>query len=947
MNRRLRDGGSSGSEDFILINLKEQKKNAQAFIKRWEGRGNERQDSQSFWLDLLQSVYGIEKPSEYITFEDKVMLDHTSFIDGFIDTTKVLIEQKGADKDLNKAIKQSDGTFLTPFQQAKRYSANLPYSKRPRWIVTCNFKEFYVYDMEQPNGEPKVIKLADLDKEAYRLEFLIDKTNEHLEREMKVSIEAGEIVGEIYEGLLKQYINPDSPDSLHAINQLVVRLVFCLYAEDAGIFGHHMMFHDYLARFSSRDFRRGLIDLFSVLNTPIEERDPYLDEELLAFPYVNGGMFAENKLEIPNFTDELSELILEHASSNFDWSEISPTIFGAVFESTLNPETRRSGGMHYTSIENIHKVIDPLFLDELKDELNEIRQFKQFKTVEQRSKQFQSKLSSLTFFDPACGSGNFLTETYISLRRLENEAIKLYMGDTVALDLGQELVKVKLNQFYGIEINDFAVSVAKTALWIAESQMLEETKDIVFANIDFLPLKSYTNIVEGNALEIDWETVVSKDKLSYIIGNPPFLGYSLQSPKQKADLLSVYVDENGKPYKTAGKIDFVSAWYFKASQIMQNTSIRTALVSTNSITQGEQVASVWKPLYERFGIHIDFAHQTFKWNSEAKDKAAVHCVIIGLSCVEFKDAKLLFNGENIELVDELNPYLRSGKTVFIENISNPICPVTKMTTGNRPADGGHLIIEAEEYADFIRREPKAQKYIKRLTGAAEFINNKDRYCLWLVDVSPKELRSMPLVMERIELCRQARLAGAPDRQKLADTPSVFRETKNPKQYMVVPRVSSENRRYIPIGFLDENTIPTDSATIIEDATLYDFGILTSNVHMAWMRTVAGRLKSDYRYSAKIVYNNFPWPEVTEAQKEKISKTAQAILDARALYPESSLADLYDELTMPVELRRAHQVNDKAVMEAYGMTKIVDGKRTWLTESETVARLFEMYEELTK
>lgn len=875
------------------------------------------------------------------------MLDHTSFIDGFIDTTKVLIEQKGADKDLNKAIKQSDGTFLTPFQQAKRYSANLPYSKRPRWIVTCNFKEFYVYDMEQPNGEPKVIKLADLDKEAYRLEFLIDKTNEHLEREMKVSIEAGEIVGEIYEGLLKQYINPDSPDSLHAINQLVVRLVFCLYAEDAGIFGHHMMFHDYLARFSSRDFRRGLIDLFSVLNTPIEERDPYLDEELLAFPYVNGGMFAENKLEIPNFTDELSELILEHASSNFDWSEISPTIFGAVFESTLNPETRRSGGMHYTSIENIHKVIDPLFLDELKDELNEIRQFKQFKTVEQRSKQFQSKLSSLTFFDPACGSGNFLTETYISLRRLENEAIKLYMGDTVALDLGQELVKVKLNQFYGIEINDFAVSVAKTALWIAESQMLEETKDIVFANIDFLPLKSYTNIVEGNALEIDWETVVSKDKLSYIIGNPPFLGYSLQSPKQKADLLSVYVDENGKPYKTAGKIDFVSAWYFKASQIMQNTSIRTALVSTNSITQGEQVASVWKPLYERFGIHIDFAHQTFKWNSEAKDKAAVHCVIIGLSCVESKDAKLLFNGENIELVDELNPYLRSGKTVFIENISNPICPVTKMTTGNRPADGGHLIIEAEEYADFIRREPKAQKYIKRLTGAAEFINNKDRYCLWLVDVSPKELRSMPLVVERIELCRQARLAGAPDRQKLADTPSVFRETKNPKQYMVVPRVSSENRRYIPIGFLDENTIPTDSATIIEDATLYDFGILTSNVHMAWMRTVAGRLKSDYRYSAKIVYNNFPWPEVTEAQKEKISKTAQAILDARALYPESSLADLYDELTMPVELRRAHQVNDKAVMEAYGMTKIVDGKRTWLTESETVARLFEMYEELTK
>ena len=875
------------------------------------------------------------------------MLDHTSFMDGFIDKTKVLIEQKGADKDLNKAIKQSDGTYLTPFQQSKRYSANLPYSQRPRWIVTCNFKEFYVYDMEQPNGEPKVIKLTDLDKEAYRLEFLIDKTNEHLEREMKVSIEAGEIVGEIYESLLKQYINPDSPESLHAINQLVVRLVFCLYAEDAGIFGHHMVFHDYLARFSSRDFRRALIDLFSVLDTPIEERNPYLDDELLAFPYVNGGMFAENNLEIPNFTDELRELILEHASSSFDWSEISPTIFGAVFESTLNPETRHSGGMHYTSIENIHKVIDPLFLDELKDELNEIRQFKQFKTVEQRAKQFQSKLSSLTFFDPACGSGNFLTETYISLRRLENEAIKLYMGDSVAFDVGQELVKVQLSQFYGIEINDFAVSVAKTALWIAESQMLEETKDIVYANIDFLPLKSYTNIVEGNALEIDWETVVPKDRLNYIIGNPPFLGYSLQSPKQKADLLSVYVDETGKPYKTAGKIDFVSAWYFKASQIMQNTSIRTALVSTNSITQGEQVASVWRPLYERFGIQIDFAHQTFKWNSEAKDKAAVHCVIIGFSCIDNKGEKRLFDGNNIELVDEINPYLKSGNTVFIENITNPICSVTKMTTGNRPADGGHLIIEAEEYDDFIRREPKAKKYIKRLTGAAEFINNKDRYCLWLVDVSPKELRTMPLVMNRIELCRQARLAGAPDRQKLASTPTVFREQKNPESYIIVPSTSSENRRYIPIGFLDGETIPTNSATIIEDATLYDFGILTSNVHMAWMRTVAGRLEMRYRYSAKIVYNNFPWPEVTDAKKEIISKTAQAILDARELYPDSSLADLYDELTMPVELRQAHQANDMAVMRAYGMQKIVDGKKTWLTESETVAKLFEMYEDLTK
>lgn len=925
------------------MNIKEQKKNAQAFIKRWENRGNERQDSQSFWLDLLQSVYGIEKPTEYITFEDKVMLDHTSFIDGFIDTTKVLIEQKGADRDLNKAIKQSDNTYLTPFQQAKRYSANLPYSKRPRWIVTCNFKEFYVYDMEQPNGEPKVIRLADLDKEAYRLEFLIDKTNEHLEREMKVSIEAGGIVGEIYEGLLNQYINPDSPDSLHAINQLVVRLVFCLYAEDAGIFGHRMMFHDYLARFGSRDFRRALIDLFSILDTPIDERNPYLDEELLAFPYVNGGMFAESNLEIPNFTDELRELILEHASSSFDWSEISPTIFGSVFESTLNPETRRSGGMHYTSIENIHKVIDPLFLDELRDELNEIRQFKQFKTVEQRAKQFQSKLSSLTFFDPACGSGNFLTETYISLRRLENEAIKLYMGDTVALDLGQELVKVKLNQFYGIEINDFAVSVAKTALWIAESQMLEETKDIVFANIDFLPLKSYTNIVEGNALEIDWETVVSKDKLSYIIGNPPFIGARLMSKEQKNSLLSVF-----DGYKGVGNLDFVCGWYINCAKIMKDSSIEAALVSTNSITQGEQASILWKILMEEFDIKINFAYQTFQWTSEAKQKAAVYCVIVGFSNHN-NDKKILFDTSNqTNKVDNINGYLVDAPNVFIENSTQPISNVNKMVFGSMPNDGGFLSnYSDEEKNNIVQRYPESEKFFKRIYGAQEFINNKIRWALWLYQTSPSEWRKIPPIAEAVKNVQENRSSSKREStKKLADIPYLFGEIRQPEGvYLLVPRVSSENRRYIPMGFMGADDLASDAVQIVPDATLYDFGILTSNVHMAWMRTVAGRLEMRYRYSAQIVYNNFPWPEVTESQKEKISKTAQAILDARELYPDSSLADLYDELTMPVELRRAHQANDKAVMEVYDMTKIVDGKKTWLTESETVARLFEMYEEI--
>lgn len=926
------------------MNLKEQQKQAKAFIERWKDRGNERQDTQSFWLDLLQSVYGIEKPSEYIKFEDTVMMDHTSFMDGYIDATKVLIEQKGANKDLSKAIKQSDGSFLTPFQQAKRYSANLPYSKQPRWIITCNFKEFYVYDMEKPHGEPTVIRLEDLEKEAYRLEFIVGTTNEHLEREMAISMEAGEIVREIYSGLLKQYKNPDNPESLHAMNQLIVRLVFCFYAEDAGMFGKKTMFHDYLARFSSRDFRRGLLDLFNVLNTPIDERDPYLDDELSAFPYVNGGMFAENNLEVPQFTDELRESILEHASSSFDWSEISPTIFGAVFESTLNPETRRSGGMHYTSIENIHKVIDPLFLDALKEELNEIRQIKQPATLKNRAQQFQEKLSRLVFFDPACGSGNFLTETYLSLRRLENEAIKLYVGDTVLLDVGYDLVKVKISQLYGIEINDFAVSVANAALWIAESQMLEETMSIVYSNIDFLPIKSYSNIIEGNALRLNWEEVVPKDKLSYIIGNPPFLGARLMSSSQKEDMLHVF----GR-LKGVGNLDYVSAWYRKSAELIQDTTVEVALVSTNSITQGEQVAILWKNLMLDFGIIINFAYLPFVWNSEAKDKAKVHCVIIGFATNNRKEKRLIDTTGQINKVKYINGYLLDAGNIFIESRTTPIENVFEIGIGNKPIDGGYYLFDEEEMISFIKSEPNSKKFFRKWYGAQEFINRKNRFCLWLGDATPSELRSMPNVLKRVQAVRDFRLSSTSEgTRKIAEKPTRFHVENMPKDnYLLVPRVSSENRRYIPMGFMNPNDLASDAVQIISNATLYDFGILTSNVHMAWMRTVAGRLEMRYRYSAKIVYNNFPWPTVTEEQKQFIANTAQGILDARALYPDCSLADLYDELTMPVELRKAHQVNDIAVMKAYGMIKKVDGKDTFLTESETVAKLFEMYQELTE
>lgn len=917
---------------------------ARAFVTDWQDKGYEKGHSQPFWLALLRDVYGVAKPEQQISFEDQVMLDHTSFIDGYIPETHVLIEQKGNDRDLRKAIRQSDGSYLTPFQQAKRYSANLPYSRRPRWIVTCNFKAFLVYDMENPNGEPEEILLANLPEETYRLEFLVDAQNEAIIREMEISIKAGEIVGKFYDALLKQYRDPENPESLKSLNMLCVRLVFCLYAEDAGIFGKHGIFKDYLKRYPNpADVRKALIELFAVLNQTVAERDPYMEPALGAFPYVNGGLFATEKIEIPGFSQEIVDLLIHDASEDFDWQEISPTIFGAVFESTLNPETRRSGGMHYTSIENIHKVIDPLFLDDLKDEFDQLKEEPVEKTRNRNLSTFQEKLAGLNFLDPACGSGNFLTESYLALRHLENDVLKVLLGDQIRI--GSDLhspIKVSIHQFYGIEINDFAVSVGKTALWIAEAQMMKKTEDIVHMHLDFLPLKSYANIIEGNALQIAWETVVPPTELDFVMGNPPFVGYSLQSKAQKNDLLAVYVDEAGKPYKSAGKIDFVAGWYFKAAQLMDGTGIRTAFVSTNSITQGEQVAGVFKPLYECFGIHFDFAYRTFKWASEASDQAAVHCVIVGFSQAPNPADKRIYSGEAISnKVEQINSYLVEAPVVFIENIKKPLCDVPEMTTGNRPADGGHLLISADDYESFIKKEPKAKKFIKKFVGAAEFINNKKRWCLWLVDASPAEIRSMPLVKERVERCRLDRL-NAPDvgRQKLAEKPALFREIKNPKSYVLVPSTSSENRRYIPIGFLDDTSIPSNSTIILPDATLYHFGILTSNVHMAWMRVVAGRLKSDYRYSINIVYNNFPWPSPTVAQQALIEKTAQAILDARALYPDCSLADLYDEITMPKELRRAHQANDKAVLAAYGFDKNI-------RESQCVAELMRLNQALTE
>lgn len=919
----------------------QQQQAAKNFAAYWKGKGYEKGESQPFWLSLLRDVYGVEHPEQFIQFEEQVHLDHTSFIDGTIPATHVLIEQKGMGKDLNKPIKQSDGALLTPFEQAKRYILELPVSQHPRWVVTCNFSTFYVYDMERPHGEPEIIELANLEKEYYRLQFLVDAGNEHLKREMEVSIAAGEIVGLLYDAFYKQYANPESEHSLKSLNKLCVRLVFCLYAEDAGIFGHHGMFHDYLKGFDTRGLRKGLVDLFRVLDTKPQDRDPYLQDdnpELAAFPYVNGGLFSDEDIEIPPFTDEIRNLLLNKASEDFNWAEISPTIFGAVFESTLNPETRRSGGMHYTSIENIHKVIDPLFLDELKAELDEICANPVERTRTAKLRVFQRKLASLTFLDPACGSGNFLTETYLSLRRLENKIlVELSHGQVTMYSASESPIQVSISQFYGIEINDFAVTVAKTALWIAESQMMKETEKILLVPLEFLPLKTNAFIVEGNALRVDWESVVPKGKLNYIMGNPPFIGARLMGKEQKADVNTIFPG-----WKNAGNLDYVCCWYKKAADIMQGTSVRSALVSTNSVSQGESVANLWKPLFDD-GVHIDFAYRTFRWDSEAKIKAHVHCVIIGFSVAANFVPKKVFDGDRYQLAENINGYLLDSENVFVESRNKPLCNVPEIGIGNKPIDGGFYLFEKDEMSDFLKKEPSAKKYFRPWYGSREFINQKPRYCLWLGECTPAELKAMPLCLERVKAVREYRLASpSTGTIKIADKPTRFHVENMPKgNYIVIPEVSSQKRKYIPMGYMDSNSLCSNKLRLMPNATIYEFGILESNVHMAWMRVVCGRLKSDYDYSIKIVYNNFPWPAPTEQQKAKIEQTAQAILDARALYPDSSLADLYDELTMPPELRKAHQANDRAVMDAYGFIK---GTAARTSESACVAELMKLYQQ---
>jgi hypothetical protein len=931
----------------------QKKEAARQFYYKWKDTTGEKQFDRTFWLELLQNVFGVENALDYITFQKTVIINgHTNFIDAYISATKVLIEQKSANKRLDAKERQSDGTSLTPYEQAKRYNDNLPYDERARWIVTSNFREIWIYDLNMRVPTPIKIRLINLRDSLHSLDFLVKHEVTHISEEVRISVDAGELINKIYNAFLEQYADKTSEYTLKSLNVLCVRLVFLLYAEDAGLFDKHALFHDYLIQFITREKRQALCTLFQYLDKNPEEREiikkenSYLFDDypmLSAFPYVNGGLFRDDDIEIPPFTEEISTLIIRDASENFDWSKISPTIFGAIFESTLNTETRAKGGMHYTSIENIHKLIDPLFLNDLKNELTEIERIEVIRDRNRKLKAFQDKLSKLYFVDPAAGSGNFLTESFLSIRRLENRVIKDLTGGQMSLGDVVNPIKVSISQFYGIEINDFAVTVAKTALWIAESQMFNETEDILLMQMDFLPLKTNANIIEGNSLSLDWDEVLPKDKITYVIGNPPFIGARIMSKAQKDDVLNIF----GKNWKNVGNLDYVCCWYKKITDFIKNTNIRAALVSTNSVSQGETVADLWKPLFDE-GIHIDFAYQTFIWDSEAKQKAHVHCVIIGFSSAENNKEKVIFTTEKDgsivkSIAKNINGYLIDSDNVFVESRQHPICNVPEIGIGNKPIDDGNYLFTEEEMLEFIKKEPESEKYFHPWYGSKEFINRTPRYCLWLGDCTPNELRQMPNAIKRVEAVREFRLKSkSPGTNKLAERPTHFHVENMPDtNYIVVPKVSSERREYIPIGFMTPDIFCSDLVFMIPNATLYHFGILESNVHMAWVNAVCGRLKSDYRYSKDVVYNNFPWPTPTEEQRKEIEKTAQGILDARAKYPDSSLADLYDPTSKAncPELIAAHRKNDIAVEKAYGF----DVRNT--SKTECLNKLFQMYKEI--
>ena len=886
-----------------------------AFSNRWKGAASEKQQDQGFIEDFLR-VFGVLDARTVGTFQEKTKIEgQTKWID-YLWKGKIAIEMKTRGEKLDKAM-----------DQLSQYMYSLPAEEVPDLWLVSDFENIRI--SRHSTNELFTFKTRELRNYIKHFSEIAGYETERVQdTKIEDNVKAAEKMAKLHDALKVSGYDG------HDLQVYLVRLLFCLFANDTSIFPKgHLYSYIQKSNADSSDLSDRISRLFDVLNMdePTREKRTLLSDELKQFRYINGALFAGN-LPPADFDQKMRLILLECLL--FDWHKISPAIFGAMFQGVMDTKQRRELGAHYTSEENILKLIKPLFLDELYKEFNKA------KTDPTALDRFHDKIAGLKFLDPACGCGNFLIITYRELRLLEIEVLKMKINTAQReLDISH-LLKVNVGQFYGIEYEGFPCEIAKVGMWLIDHLMNLEVSDAFGQYFVRLPLKQSATIVHGNALRIDWESVVPKRELSYILGNPPFLGYSNQSDEQKEDILSVYVDGSGKPYKNAGKIDYVATWYYKASKYLTGTKIRAAFVSTNSITQGEQIAAVWKPLFDLFGIEIDFGYRTFKWSNEAKGKAAVHCVIVGFSTWQIGE-KVIYDDDVENLAKNINPYLVDAPNVFMESRKKPLCDVPEMCTGNRPADGGHLIIEDKNLEAFVKADPLSEKYIRRFMGSEEFINNKRRWCLWLVGVAPEHLRKMPEVMKRIALCKKDR-ENAPDagRRKLADKPTLFREQISSEiDYIVVPKVSSERRRYIPIGFVSASTIASDLLFLIPNSNLYHFGILTSSVHMTWTRYVCGRLKSDYRYSKDVVYNNFPWPNTTDEQKSQIVRLAQGILDARSIYPENSLAALYDPLTMPLELQKAHRELDRAVMRVYGFGRD-------MTEAEIVAELMELYLELT-
>ncbi|MFS4483377.1 DNA methyltransferase [Hyunsoonleella sp. 2307UL5-6] len=897
----------------MALSWNEIKDRALKFSNEWADETRERAEKDSFWNDFF-NVFGISR-RRVATFEAPVkkLSGHQGFIDLFWKGT-LLVEHKSKDKDLEKA-----------YTQATDYFPGLKEHELPKYILVSDFARLKLYNLDDATEHE--FPVAELYKNVKLFGFIAGYQKRTFQEEDPVNIKAAELMGKLHDQLETFGYQG------HHLEVYLVRLLFILFADDTSIFERNTFkeFVELKTNEDGSDLGALMAQFFQVLNTPKDTRLTNLDEHLNQFPYVNGKLFEE-PLPIAAFNANMRSILLE--ASALDWGKISPAIFGSLFQSVMNPEERRNLGAHYTSEKNIFKLIKPLFLDELRAE------FEKIKSNTKKLKEFHYKLSTLKFLDPACGSGNFLIITYRELRLLEIDILRELFKSQIATNI-ESILWLDVDQFYGIEYDEFASKIAEVAMWLIDHQMNMRVSEEFGQYFARLPLKKAAKIVHGNSLRIDWETVVAKNELSYIIGNPPFIGAAMKTKTQVEDMNMAF-DEN----INHGKLDYVAAWYYLAAKFMMKTKIDTAFVSTNSISQGEQVSILWSQIINKMGLKINFAHRTFNWTNDAKGKAAVHCVIIGFSTIN-KEKRLYdyqdINGEPFEIkAKNINPYLVNGKNIFIEKTRNPICQTQKMIRGNIPYDDGNLLLSLDEKKNLLKNEPELKNYIKKYGGSYEMLNNKWRYCFWLLNVSPKIIRESPYLIERINRCKQFREnAKSKSVNSKSKTPYLFGDLRQPtSNYLLIPRVSSHKRNYLPIGYISKETILADSAYGLPDATKYQFGILQSLMHNNWIRTVAGKLKSDFRYSNNLVYNNYPWPkDPSDKNKKNVATKAQQVLDVRLEFPESSLADLYHPLTMPPKLVKAHQALDKAVDLCYR-------PQAFTNENTRIEFLFELYNQYT-